>query len=168
MTALLRILGFSLLVLLAIPAAAEDADDRAEARQEVTADRAKAADLRQVTERGKNLSDMRLGLFAIHLLNEMSDGDAVLYGFVHRDDHSTIGYLEEVFQYHSSEEVAALEALGPEPHRQVARAALEMLRHIPDGAEPPETQARDRGDLAAALARLEAALKVVLDGIPQD
>jgi len=147
------------------PAAAQDSVDRDEARQELTADMAKAGDLRRQTEQGRNLSEMRLGLFAIHLLNEMSRDDAALYGFVHRDDHSTTGYLEEVFQYHSAEEMVTLDALGADPHRRVARCALEMLLHIPNGDEPAEAQAGDRRELAAALARLEAALKAMIDGI---
>ena len=160
--------GALLLSLVAsVPAAAQDDSDRDDMRQELTDDMVKAGDLRRQTEQGKNLSEMRLGLFAIHLLNEMARDDSALYGFLHRDDHSTIGYLEDVFQYHSAEEMVALEALRPEPHRQVAHCALETLRHIPSDGDPPADQERDRRQLAGALAQLEAALKTVTDAIPR-
>jgi hypothetical protein len=164
-----RFVGCAVLLLLAglAPAWAEDgAEDRDEARYELVGDIEKTGDLLRRTRGGANLSNLTLGLFAIHLLNEMSRDDGALFRFLHRDDRSTIGYLQDVFQYHSAEELMALEALADgNPRRRVVLFMLEALRHIPDGGGPPEAQESDRRDLAEALGQLLAALKAVVDEI---
>ena len=87
-------------------------EERAEIRSVLLADQAKADSLRAQVERGKNLSDVTLGMFAMHLLNVMSTDDAALFRHVHRDDHSTQGYLEDIFRFHPVEEIAAIEAMA--------------------------------------------------------
>ena len=140
-----------------------DAEEREEARQQLVADAQRVDDLLAQTRRGKNLSDMTLGLFAVHLLNEMSGDDAEMFNYLHRDHRTTQSYLEEIFQFHSAEEVAAVAAMaGDDPRRLTVRYALESLRHIPDGKESPDSQERDRMDMAKVLAQLEAAIKSVI------
>jgi len=146
----------------------EPGDEREEARRELTADIQKTESLLNLVRRGKNLSDMTVGMFVMHVLNEMTRDDADLSRFIHRGDRTTQAYLEEVFRDHSENEVAAVEAMaGSSFHRRSAACALETLRHIPNIREPFSAQERDRTDMAAALACLDRALKGAVEEIPR-
>ena len=113
------------------------------------------------TKAGKNLSDFRLGMFSMNLLNQLSDRDPALGAYFHRGGRMMESYLTDVFQYHSEDEVARIAAMassGDRPVRKGARDTLEALRHIPVDTDPPADQAQDRADLAKSLRDLKASL----------
>lgn len=136
-------------------------EDTAEFRDTVAVESKTIAAMIADTKAGKNVSEFRLGMFSMNLLNQLADRDPGLGAYFHRDGRMMQSYLTDVFQYHSDEEMAHMAALaadGKRATRQSARYALEALRHIPKPADPPETQAQDRTALAAALTELNADL----------
>lgn len=135
---------------------AGDAEDEADFRQTMAGDVKFVNAMLADTEAGKNVSDFRIGMFAMGLLGDLSERDPALGAYFHQNGRLMQSYLTDVFQYHSDDEVAhvaALAAKGGET-RRAAQFALESLRHIPVEKDPPEQQAADRKDLAAALAAL--------------
>jgi hypothetical protein len=153
-----------LLALRFAPAVASG-DDAAEAAQEFraeVADESKAVKgMIDETKAGKNLSDFRVGMFMMSLLNNLSDRDDTLGAYFHKDGRLMEDYLRNTFQYHSEDEVAHVAAMAKDGNpaiRESARYALESLRHIPDEKDPPESQVKDRAALAESLTALEASL----------
>ena len=107
---------------------------------------------------GKNVSDFTLGWFVYNILTEVSSIDDDLYIYLNRDDHDILHYLKTTFRDNPAGEIATLDAMAKQKNptlRLIARFGLKSLRHIPDDDEPPDVQARDRRDLAAALAALK-------------
>ena len=143
------------------PADQDEADAAAEFREAAAADAKTIAAIVADSESGKNVSEFRMGMFSMNLLNELSDRDAALGGYFHQGGRTMETYLTDVFQYHSEEEVARIAAMAGSGKREVrlsAQHALEALRHIPDDKDPPAAQAADRKALAASLKALEASL----------
>jgi hypothetical protein len=118
------------------------------------------------TKAGKNVSEFRLGMFSMSLLNTLGERDPELGAYFHKDGRTMQSYLTDVFQYHDADEVAHVAAMAQVPQSDTVRPAvrmsakdtLEALRHIPEGKDPPETQAKDREALAATLATLRGDL----------
>jgi hypothetical protein len=138
------------------------ADDQAEAKQEFLAELADESKSVKAmiaeTKAGKNLSDFRVGMSMMGLLNNLADEDDGLGAYFHKDGRLMEDYLRNTFQYHSEDEVAHLAAMEKEGNpaiRASARYALEALRHIPDEKDPPDSQAKDRDALAEALTQLD-------------
>jgi len=143
-------------------AADEDAESQQEFRSELADESKSVKKMIDETNAGKNLSDFRVGMFMMSLLNNLSDYDDGLGAYFHKDGRLMEDYLRNTFQYHSEEEVAHVAELakqGDHPAvRESARYALEALRHIPDDKDPPTSQADDRKALAASLIQLDAKL----------
>jgi hypothetical protein len=133
-----------------------------EFRHEMTAFARKTGDYREQARHGSNPSEMTLGWFIYDLLTVLSSQDDALYQHFNPQGRDLQSYLRTVFRNHQAEEVDAIEALSRIDHptrRLAARYGLEVLRHIPDPAEPKETQAADRRDLADALDILQKLLQ---------
>jgi len=140
---------------------ADAAEAAAEFRAALPAEVKTIAAIIADSKAGKNVSEFRMGMFSMNLLNQLSDQDAALGAYFHKDGRTMQTYLTDVFQYHSEEEVAriaAMEKEGDKPVRQSAHYALEALRHIPEPKDPPADQEQDRKALIEALAALEASL----------
>ena len=112
----------------------------------------------QQTGAGKNLSDITLGMFVSKLLGLLGGQDVEVSKHLHAEDRFIEGYLIEVFQYHSDDEVAYFQQLAHHPdtarHRALClatAAALDVLRNIPDQKAQPLQQAQDRLDLIRSL-----------------
>lgn len=117
------------------------------------------------TENGKNVSEIALGMFVSKLLGTLSGRDKVIAAHIFAQGRFTEGYLIEVFQHHSNDEVDYFTHLSqttkdPQEARLSAAVALALdcLRHIPDSSETDAVQAKDRGDLARSLASLRSQL----------
>jgi hypothetical protein len=118
------------------------------------------------TRAGKNVSEFRLGMFSMSLLNTLAERDPGLGNYFHKDGRTMQSYLTDQFQYHDTEEIAKITAMAQAPAsetskpevRMAARDALEALRHIPEGKDTPEKQAEDRKALADTLTSLNADL----------
>ncbi len=146
----------------ALPTVNADVDeDTAEFRDTVAVETKTIAAMIADTKAGKNVSEFRLGMFSMNLLNQLADRDPGLGVYFHRDGRMMQSYLTDVFQYHSDEEMAHVAALaedGKHATRQSARYTLEALRHIPKPSDPPQAQAEDRTALADALTELNTNL----------
>ncbi len=137
---------------------ADDEADRAEFRQEMASDAKSIGAVIADTDKGKNVSDMRLGMLMMSVLNSLCDRDEGLASYFHAGGRLMETYLISQFQFHSADEVARVAELAeakPSPIRRAARYALESLRHIPDSGDPPATQVADREQLVAALESLQ-------------
>jgi hypothetical protein len=145
-----------------LPTVNADVDeDTAEFRDTVAVETKTIAAMIADTKAGKNISEFRLGMFSMNLLNQLADRDPGLGAYFHRDGRMMQSYLTDVFQYHSDEEMAHVAALagdGKRATRESARYALEALRHIPNPSATAETQAEDRTALADALTELNTNL----------
>lgn len=125
----------------------------------------------QQTQQGKNVSDFSLGMFVSKILGTLGSVDKTISSHLHANDRFTEGYLVEVFQNHPDAEIAffnQLSTVAGNPHQAkldlTAADALECLKHIPDGKEGSEIQAKDRADLSHAF----GALKSQLTGLAQE
>ncbi len=156
----------------ALPADAADQDeDTADFRDSMKSDAQTIEGMIKDTQAGKNVSEFRLGMFSMNLLNELGDRDPGLGRYFHQGGRTMQTYLTDVFQYHDAEEVAHVAAMAQEPKadgarpmvRLSAKDALEALRHIPASKDAPETQAKDRADLAQALTTLKGDLAKAAD-----
>ncbi len=118
------------------------------------------------TKAGKNVSEFRLGMFSMSLLNTLSDRDPELGNYFHKDGRMMQSYLTDIFQYHDADEIARITAMAQAPPdgktkpaiRMAARDTLEALRHIPESKDPPEEQAKARKALIDTLTALNADL----------
>ena len=122
------------------------------------------------TREGKNLSDFTLGIFVMKLLGSLGRQDVEVSKHLHAGDRFIEGYLVEVFQYHSEDEIRyfnelALQSTLPRTIRLrlATAAALDVLRNIPDGKADQLRQQQDRLDLIKAL----TALKLHLSALSQ-
>jgi len=167
---LVRRLGATALPGLALLLAVVAATGHAESRDDeidgdtITAQVAATERLLDRARHGEAISQMRLGWFVVDLLADLSARDADLSAFVHRDGHFIETYLTDIFQYHSVEEVAAVEAMAAKDRttpRLAARWGLEALRHIPDSDDPPVEREKDRQALIAALTTLDDLLRAL-------
>jgi hypothetical protein len=116
-------------------------------------------DYMRQTADGKNLSELTLGWFVYDVLTEIASQDDDLNSYFNEDVQS---YLKTKFHNDPAGEVARIDDLakqGRHASRMAARYALEALRHIPNGGESTEVQARDRRDLLAALTMLREFLE---------
>ncbi len=112
----------------------------------------------QHTRQGQNVSEFALGWIVYSTLIEISEQDKDLYNFFNKDGHDLQIYLRTTFHDQPEAQVAALDALaqrGDTTLRLIARHGLDSLRHIPDSADPPDVQARERSQLADRLAVLK-------------
>ena len=135
---------------------AGDDDDTAEFRSELADESKTVQRMIADTKAGDNLSDFRLGMFVMGLLNNLSDRDDALGGYFHKNGRLMEDYLRNTFQYHSEEEVAHVAEMAKQGNpgiRGSAQYALESLRHIPDDKDP-QTQQQDRTALIDSLTRL--------------
>lgn len=118
------------------------------------------------TRAGRNVSEFRLGMFSMSLLNTLAERDPELGNYFHKDGRTMQSYLTDQFQYHDADEIAHITAMAQAPQkgtakpevRMAARDTLEALRHIPEGKDPPEAQAAARKSLAETLTTLNADL----------
>jgi len=145
-----------------VPAAESDEAEAAqEFRTELATESKAVSAMIDETKAGKNISEMRLGMFMMNLLSGLAEEDDGLGTYFHKNGHLMQDYLTDVFQYHSVDEVAHVADLAKQGHPAVrlsAQYALESLRHIPVSKDPPETQATDRKDLVDALTKLNESL----------
>ncbi|HEY1723453.1 MAG TPA: hypothetical protein VGG27_19575 [Magnetospirillaceae bacterium] len=145
---------------------ADEDEDTAEFRDTLKTDTQTINGMIADTKAGKNVSEFRIGMFSMGLLNTLSDRDPGLGGYFHKDGRMMQSYLTDVFQYHDAEEMDHVTAMAKEPAsskakpevRMAARDMLESLRHIPEGKDPPEKQAAARAALIDALTALNADL----------
>ena len=124
-----------------------------------------ASDLLDQTEKGKNVTEISLGMFVSKLLGTLSSRDKVIAGHIYAQGRFTESYLIDVFQNHANDEVDYFTHLSqtskdPQEARLSAAVALALdcLRHIPDSSEAATVQARDRGDLGRSLSALKSQL----------
>ncbi|HXP97128.1 MAG TPA: hypothetical protein VN809_10480 [Telmatospirillum sp.] len=137
-------------------------EEMEEFQQSIQDSAQKIGDYIKLTQRGDNISELMLGWFVYDILTEISSQDNDLYKYFNNDDKDLQTYLKINFRDHPVAEIAALDRLAKHGHptfRLSARYALETLRHIPNAAEPEETQIRDRRELASALATLQDLLE---------
>lgn len=141
-------------------------DDEADFRDTLSTSLTSIDSFNEQTERGKNLSDYTLGLFASSLLATLSGQDSGVAAHIFDKGRLTDGYLSDVFQYHPTDEISFFETLKtparPHLHLAVART-LEVLQYIPDPKTTPETQAETRAELLNALAGLKTELTAMLE-----
>ena len=112
-------------------------------------------------EQGNIVGSISMGLFVSDLLSQFSSLDGPLSDYLHQDGHFIEGYLTDIFQNQPEREIqviAAMDQPGNKMARQAAAAALDCLRHLPDTKESAEVQAKDRQDLALAMAHLKKVL----------
>ncbi len=121
------------------------------------------------SDKGRNLSDMTIGLYVSSLLGQLSGFDAPLANRLHQGGRLIDGYLTDVFQFHAQQEIDEISAM-PQPGnvlaRKTAAAALECLRHIPNGKNPPADQKQDREDMIKALMDLKQTLGALIASLP--
>jgi len=156
-------------VVLPVAASAADSDqddDTVDFRDEMKSSGASVDRMIADTKAGRNISEFRLGMFSMSLLNTLGERDPELGAYFHKGGRTMQTYLTDVFQYHDTDEVAHVAVMAQAPKagtvrpavRMSAKDTLEALRHIPEGKDPPATQAKDRDDLAAALTSLRGDL----------
>lgn len=142
------------------PAAAPISEEEAQDfKQTMATDSQTAGEYLRKTQNGKNITEFSLGWFVYNVLTELSSMDD---GLDKQFNHDVQSYLKTTFHDNPDSEIAKIDAMAKEGHtpiRLAARSALECLTHIPDSNEPPETQAEDRRQLAAALASLKEHLE---------
>ena len=126
------------------------------------------------TRRGKNLSDVTLGLFVSRLLGAFGTQDVEISRHLHENDRFIEAYLIQVFQYHPDDEIRFFEdqsAQSTTPRQRSLRLsaarALSLLKAIPDGKAPPAQQEQDRQDLLVVLAALNRELEPLAEAHPQ-
>lgn len=154
-------------VVYAFPEENADVDEETADFQDTVASGVKTVDgIIADTKAGKNVSEFRLGMFQMSLLNTLGEHDPGLGTYFHKDGRTMQSYLTDVFQYHDADEITHVTAMAQAPAdaktkpatRMAARDALESLRHIPEGKDPPEAQAKSRAALVEALTALKGDL----------
>lgn len=134
-------------------------------RDDLLTDAAEAERLAAKTRGGRNLSEMTVGWYVHGVLSTLCSVDDGLEAYF---GGNIMGFLRGRMSTQPEVEVKTIAAMADSggqtaPLRRAAEWALESLRHIPDKNDPREVQARDRADLAAALDRLNAALREAAD-----
>jgi hypothetical protein len=140
----------------------ESAEEAEDFRETLQSNGRAVAGLLQKAEAGENVSSLSLGWLVYNILTLASGRDEALYRRLDAGGRDIQVYLKTQFRTQPEEEIAALDAMVAEEEtglRLVARSALESLRHIPDLKDTPETQRRDRAELAKALRQLHDALE---------
>jgi hypothetical protein len=110
------------------------------------------------SQHGSNVSEFSMGWIVYDILLMVNAQDDDLYDYFNSEHINVETYLKTVFRDHPDQQIAGLDAMidaSPSTLRRIARQALDTLRHIPNGKEPPEIQARDRTALLQALVLLK-------------
>ncbi len=145
---------------------ADEDEDTAEFKDTVVTDMKTVEGILADTKAGRNVSEFRLGMFSMSLLNTLAERDQELGNYFHKDGRTMQSYLTDQFQYHDGEEIAKITEMAQQPAsakvkpgvRMAAKDTLEALRHIPESKDPPEKQAESRKTLADTLTTLNADL----------